>query len=569
MMEPNHNAAQNETTTVDHDELDAQRLSAICAHSDMILAVAGSLHDDEGGEVHGECDDHEKESSPWCGSKSDGPEDMEKTRMYVQSINGCSDNVIVDENKHLDFHHFRGDEKHNNSSLFPDNFAPLKDRDEVITQTPLVVAKSSPLQQQEEEPQQDVVQRTKSPLESEMKYLLHLTSNEERPDDIEHDNKVKPLVSTTTSNDDNTKRLGSASTFENCVALAGSARTNIETSSAMGLRSASNNESSSVKRLGSANTNGDIPSSESNATAPISLRQQSTPGALRVRGVNNAHRGSSFFLQVDSSGSMKSSSMDLSSAQKRPSTIPKPELVTVVSQRQLEEEYRDRVITTNLQATVLSDDVISRRQRQRCLGVIFIFGLVVVIITIVAILVATTGRGRTHQDGSSKTDPFPPTISPQPTLTPTDSPTSSFAPTDFPELTQRQAELLEYLISKSFDDGRSLQDHSSPQVKAFRWLAGSLSGGVASMLSLEALAERYAYATFYFSTNGTNWHRQNDWLNDNEHICGWNPTLGLSASHTLYDQCLTDGPNHLGEWSNNLTGKFVMLTGSDKILHLS
>jgi hypothetical protein len=118
-----------------------------------------------------------------------------------------------------------------------------------------------------------------------------------------------------------------------------------------------------------------------------------------------------------------------------------------------------------------------------------------------------------------------PTMSPTktqslvPTLTPTLNPTSR--PTTMP--TVPNPVLFDFLVQNSFDEGRALSDPSSPQYRAFGWLA--LNRNLESYSEARRL-QRYALATLYYSTNGDEWLNKGNWMSDaNE--CGWFSKAGL------------------------------------------
>lgn len=104
--------------------------------------------------------------------------------------------------------------------------------------------------------------------------------------------------------------------------------------------------------------------------------------------------------------------------------------------------------------------------------------------------------------------------SPVPTQTP---PPTEFAPVPTQAPTPIEFDLLVFLMEKSFDDGEALMNEDSPQYQAFLWL--SENARVADY-SEDRLLQRYALATFYFSTHGENWFFQELWLS-NANECLW------------------------------------------------
>eukprot|EP00934_Nitzschia_sp_Nitz4_P004355 Nitzschia sp. Nitz4//scaffold200_size39268//25745//29320//NITZ4_007621-RA/size39268-processed-gene-0.18-mRNA-1//-1//CDS//3329541301//4345//frame0 len=106
----------------------------------------------------------------------------------------------------------------------------------------------------------------------------------------------------------------------------------------------------------------------------------------------------------------------------------------------------------------------------------------------------------------------PPTI--PPTMRPTiDQPTTTLLP-DPPSL---EDNLLEFLVSHSYDGGEALLNSLTPQHEAFTWLA---MNNKLSDYSDQRLLQRYALATLYYSTDGDNWFFSDDWLSD-EDECDW------------------------------------------------
>jgi Leucine-rich repeat (LRR) protein len=67
------------------------------------------------------------------------------------------------------------------------------------------------------------------------------------------------------------------------------------------------------------------------------------------------------------------------------------------------------------------------------------------------------------------------------------------------------------------DSGETLEDESSPQHKALKWLEGN-----ANLDEYEdwKRIQRYVLAVFYFSTNGDDWHINDRWLSDDDE-CTW------------------------------------------------
>ena len=111
-----------------------------------------------------------------------------------------------------------------------------------------------------------------------------------------------------------------------------------------------------------------------------------------------------------------------------------------------------------------------------------------------------------------------PTISPQESPTPSPSSSPSFGTT----VPSDQLELFQLLAKNSFDDGAALRDPSSPQHKAFQWLAGD---NRLEQFRERKILQRYVFATLYYSTNGDNWSRNDRWLS-NRNECDWYSKTG-------------------------------------------
>jgi hypothetical protein len=125
----------------------------------------------------------------------------------------------------------------------------------------------------------------------------------------------------------------------------------------------------------------------------------------------------------------------------------------------------------------------------------------------------------------------PPTLHPEPAPTdlsapvnppsknPISAPTDVIAPVDPPTRTPTTAptDLLSLLVSISFDGGMALKDDNSAQHQAYKWL---LANRDVEFFSDQVLIQRYAMATFYYSTGGQNWYAYAGWLGDDDE-CKW------------------------------------------------
>lgn len=139
---------------------------------------------------------------------------------------------------------------------------------------------------------------------------------------------------------------------------------------------------------------------------------------------------------------------------------------------------------------------------------------------------------------------------------PQESPTSS--PTSF-----SRAELYELVVSVYPEGGEALQDDTSPQYAAMEWLLSN-----ERTVSNKDLIQRYALATLYYSTKGSEWNNASDWLSK-IHECTWFTTGDSSET------CDAD-KNYIkiSLQGNFLTGKipteiFVLLTKLGKRWNLN
>jgi hypothetical protein len=118
-----------------------------------------------------------------------------------------------------------------------------------------------------------------------------------------------------------------------------------------------------------------------------------------------------------------------------------------------------------------------------------------------------------------------PTQSPAPTKAPTAAPTAgptqSQSPTHSPAPTActRLDSLAELLLQSDVSDVEALQDVSSPQFRALRWLANE-DTAVLDLDSTPAviLVERYVLAMLYFATRGEGWFDHYSATS----VCEWN-----------------------------------------------
>lgn len=104
---------------------------------------------------------------------------------------------------------------------------------------------------------------------------------------------------------------------------------------------------------------------------------------------------------------------------------------------------------------------------------------------------------------------------PAPTAAPTPAPTST------------EQVLTSFLSSVSFDNGAAVETASTPQNEAMIWLAGNVN---LESYTNEKKIQRYALATFYYSTNGPDWDIEADWLSDLDECLWYTDDIGAFCS---------------------------------------
>ena len=76
---------------------------------------------------------------------------------------------------------------------------------------------------------------------------------------------------------------------------------------------------------------------------------------------------------------------------------------------------------------------------------------------------------------------------------------------------------LQYIVKEMTSDLSVFDSHHSPQSKALRWFQNDMSNY--NVTSAARVAQRYALATLYYSTNGTGWQTRSQW--GSGHECDW------------------------------------------------
>jgi hypothetical protein len=118
-------------------------------------------------------------------------------------------------------------------------------------------------------------------------------------------------------------------------------------------------------------------------------------------------------------------------------------------------------------------------------------------------------------------------------------------PTEAPKPSPQEViqELEGLLSSVSLDNGRALRTASSPQNNALNWLANNNTN--LEEYTDDQKIQRYALATLFFSTSGTRWNQNKNWMS-NEVECGWYNNAGAL--------CTSGSVDTLDLWNNNLVG---------------
>ena len=134
-----------------------------------------------------------------------------------------------------------------------------------------------------------------------------------------------------------------------------------------------------------------------------------------------------------------------------------------------------------------------------------------------------------------------------------------------PEPTLSPEALGDLLSSVSSDGGTALQNTSTPQNKAFNWLAANNTNlGTYTNITI---IQCYALVTLYFSTNGEGWTHSDNWLSDLD-VCGrWyqydEKTIGCTSAGAVTELDLSN--NNL---KGNMPPEIGLLTSLSKFIIL-
>lgn len=120
-------------------------------------------------------------------------------------------------------------------------------------------------------------------------------------------------------------------------------------------------------------------------------------------------------------------------------------------------------------------------------------------------------------------------------------------------------QLYELVADFSPDDGASILAKGSPQNQAFTWLGTNASS---TFQQQDRILQRYALATLFYSTDGTNWLNNRGWLLDGDE-CTWFSALAWppSCSNGIYTN-LNLGWNSLG---GIIPPEILLLTGLESM----
>jgi Leucine-rich repeat (LRR) protein len=129
---------------------------------------------------------------------------------------------------------------------------------------------------------------------------------------------------------------------------------------------------------------------------------------------------------------------------------------------------------------------------------------------------------------------------------PAQLPTMGFTPSASPTTLQAKIVMDILELNLSPVSLSKVRDHNSPQNKAVRWLQKDSN---VTSYNDERILQRYALATFYYSTGGpTIWINNDGWLGDN-HECSW-----FTASLKPKSICHNGTLRHLNIMGNGLRG---------------
>jgi hypothetical protein len=109
------------------------------------------------------------------------------------------------------------------------------------------------------------------------------------------------------------------------------------------------------------------------------------------------------------------------------------------------------------------------------------------------------------------------------------------------------------LIPVAFDNGKALQEQSTPQNNALNWLANNTN--IDSYPAAKKI-QRYALATLFFSTNGTSWYEKDEWMSNSNECLWYNSGLSVCTNGSVetlslaFNNLIGTIPNELALLSN-------------------
>jgi hypothetical protein len=220
------------------------------------------------------------------------------------------------------------------------------------------------------------------------------------------------------------------------------------------------------------------------------ISRETRPGAIAVPGVDSARE--EYYGEEFSVSPTATSHNNLPTQHESNEPI-SAELIDAAEEErkrreQVDEEVQLKLAEREKRAPVA--EIVRPQKRGR--RTLFITGIVILLVLAVAVVISVM---LLRQDDNSPEDGSP---TPAPTIP---------VPT----------ELTELLASVSFDGGAALSNSSTPQYSALTWLANNTN---LDNYSNKQKIQRYALATFYYSTNGDKWNNKNGWLSDADE-CKW------------------------------------------------
>jgi hypothetical protein len=219
------------------------------------------------------------------------------------------------------------------------------------------------------------------------------------------------------------------------------------------------------------------------------ISRETRPGAIAVSGVDSAREeyGEEFSV------SPTATSHNNLPTQHQSNEPISAELIDAAEEERKRREQVDEEVQLKLAEREKRAPVAEIVRPQKCgRRTLFITGIVILLVLAVAVVISVM---LLRQGDNSPEDGSP---TPAPTIP---------VPTGLTDL----------LSSVSFDRGAALSNSSTPQYSALIWLANNTN---LDMYSNKQKIQRYALATFYYSTNGDKWNNKSGWLSDADE-CEW------------------------------------------------